>query len=227
MSKLFKNLTYEIGVYDFTQPVVENTAPIKTMYTSLSTLFSRGSSKYSYMLKLSNEMKSPIMDHVLPLTKEFENVEKVLVRIQTNPWRYSTHFDTYDQSIIMLDGFKRWIFFRKEFDSIEEEKNFIQHVNGLHFENLKNFLKSKQIPYHLKISKPGDRFFIPGGMYHAIENVNQGQGTIFLNVIHRGEDENLNKRFSYNMAHRHQQMCRGCLLLITPYVQLLIMMYFL
>ena len=197
MSKLFNHLEYELGVYDFSKPIVENTEPIRTIQTSLKTLFFRNTSKFSYMLKLSNKNPSPIWDHVIGLTKDFKNVDEVLIRIQTNPWKYSTHFDTYDQTILMLDGFKRWIFFRTQFDSVEEEKKFIQFVNALQFGNLKNFLKSKQIPYHLKISKPGDQFFIPRGMYHAIENVNQGSGTIFLNVIHSGEDQDLNERFSY------------------------------
>lgn len=194
MSKLFSHLECELGVYDFSKPIIENTQPIGTIQTSLKNLFHPKSSHLSYMLKTSS---TPIMDHVLPLTEHFENVDEVIIRIQTNPWRYSTHFDTYDQSIIMLDGYKQWIFFRTQFDSVEEEKKFIQHVNGLQFENLKNFLKSKQIPHHLKISKPGDQFFIPQGMYHAIENVNQGRGTIFLNVIHNGEDHDINERFSY------------------------------
>ena len=197
MSRRFKNLVCDIGVYDFSKPIIENTEPVGTIKTSLKTLFFGDTSKFSYMLKLSNRTQSPILDHVIGLTKDFENVDEVLIRIQTNPWRYSTHFDTYDQTILMLDGFKRWIFFRTQFDSVEDEKNFIQFVNGLQFGNLKNFLKSKKIPYHLKISKPGDQFFIPRGMYHAIENVNQGRGTIFINIIHTGEDDDINERFSY------------------------------
>lgn len=197
MSKRFNHLEYDLGVYDFSKPIIENTSPIGIIRTSLKTLFSHDGKGSSYMLKTSNKIKSPLMDHVMPLTTGFENVDEVLLRIQTNPWKYSTHFDTYDQHILMLYGIKRWILFKTRFDSVEDEKKYIANINGLQFENLKNVLQSKNIPHHIHTTKPGDCFFIPRGMYHATENVHHGEGTLFLNVVHTGEDHALNERFAH------------------------------
>jgi hypothetical protein len=192
-SKRFGHLSGEIAVYDFTCPEVEHTAPVNKIVTTYDTLFNADTSKFSYMLKTSN---SSLTRYIQPLTDGYKGVSEVLLRIQTNPWRYSTHFDTYDQTIIMLDGVKRWIFFRKTFETIEDEKSFVKHVNGMNFEKLQSYLKSRNIPYYLKTSHEGDTFFIPKGMYHAVENVNQGKGTIFANVIYEGGDSHLDDRFT-------------------------------
>jgi len=191
-SRKFGHLSGEIAVYDFSVPEDQHTAPVKKIVTTYETLFNADTPKFSYMLKTSD---SPLTKYIQPLTDEYDNVHDILLRIQTNPWRFSTHFDTYDQTILMLDGAKRWIFFRKTFETIEEEKSFVKHVNGMKFEQLESYLKSKNIPYHLKTTRGGDRFFIPKGMYHAVENVNEGKGTIFANIIHEGFVQNLDERF--------------------------------
>lgn len=49
MSRLFKNLVCDIGVYDFSKPVLENTEPVGTIKTSLKTLFDGDTSKFSHM----------------------------------------------------------------------------------------------------------------------------------------------------------------------------------
>lgn len=193
MRNLFSHLEYDVGVYDFSKPIIENTEPIGTIHTSLKTVFDGNAGPISYMLKLPRVVESPIWDHVSDVIEDGD----AILRIQTHPWRYSTHFDTYDQTIHVLDGYKRWIFFRTTFSTDEDEKQFIQHVNGLDLEQLQNYLRITGIPYHVHIFGPGDQFFIPRGMYHATENVHQGLGTIFINIIHAGEDQALNERFSH------------------------------
>jgi hypothetical protein len=192
-SNRFGHLSGEIAVYNFSVPEVEHTAPIKKLKTTYDTVFNSNTSSVSYMLKTSNSL---LTEYVSPLVEKYKNVDEIVLRVQTNPWRYSTHFDTYDQTIVMLDGVKRWIFFRKTFETLEEEIRFVKHVNGMTFENLQSYLNLQTISYHLNTSRGGDIFFIPMGMYHAVENVNEGPGTIFINVIHHGFDSELEDTFT-------------------------------
>jgi hypothetical protein len=189
-----------MGVYDFSLPESESTDPIRKINTSYKTLFNNEDDKHSYMIKISNTsattLEYELMKYVAPLVKDYENLNRVMLRIQTNPWRHSCHFDTYDQTVVMMDGVKKWIFFKPKFDDIEQEKSFIKHVNGLKLEKLQEYLKSENVSYYLKTSKAGDTFFIPKGVYHAVENVNEGPGTIFLNVVYEGFDQVLDERFT-------------------------------
>jgi len=192
----FKNLSGEIAVYDFSRLEHEHTEPIKKIHTTYNTLFNGDTSKVSYMLKISNKSDSKLMQYVDPIAKEFDDVSEVILRIQANPWRYSSHFDTYHQTVIMLEGSKNWIFFDPKFDGIEHERDFIKAVNGMSFSKLKEYLASCGISYLLKTTHSGDRFLIPMGLYHAVENINDGKGTIFMNIVHVEVNLELEERFS-------------------------------
>jgi len=96
----------------------------------------------------------------------------------------------------MLDGVKQWLLFRIVFDDTEKEKDFVKSVNGLSLQKLQELLKSMKVSYIIKTSKPGDAFFVPAGMYHAVENMDIGKGTIFVNIVHNGFNEILDKRFT-------------------------------
>ena len=189
-SKQFSHLSGVIGIYDFTLPEIESTDPIEKSFRSYDDIFNNENKNISYMIKISDTtattLESELMKFVSPITENRENVERCMLRIQTNPWRHSCHFDTYDQTVIMLDGVKKWLIFRLEYNDIEEEKQFIKKVNGLPFKKLEKLLKSMKVVYIIKTSKPGDEFFIPAGMYHAVENENEGRGTIFVNVVYNG-----------------------------------------
>tara|TARA_B110000858_G_scaffold114761_1_gene131149 strand:- start:97 stop:771 length:675 start_codon:yes stop_codon:yes gene_type:complete len=199
-SKQFSHLSGVIGIYDFTLTEIESTDPIEKSFRSYTDVFNNQDQKVSYLIKISDTTasisESKLMKFVSPITQNRVNVERCMLRIQTNPWRHSCHFDTYDQTVIMLDGVKKWLLFRLVYSDIKEERQFIQKVNGLAFEKLEELLKSMKVVYIVKTSKPGDEFFIPAGMYHAVENENYGKGTIFVNVVHNGFSEILDKRFT-------------------------------
>ena len=54
------------------------------------------------------------------------------IRIQTTPWKYSTHFDSYDQVIQVLYGQKIWLLFdlHNKFKTTKDELNFIKQICG-------------------------------------------------------------------------------------------------
>jgi hypothetical protein len=209
-TKLFKHLTGLVGTYDFNLPEIESTDPIEKSVKSYDDVFNNQNRDLSYMIKIADITATPseskLIQYISPLVEDQKNVERYMLRIQTNPWRHSCHFDTYDQVVIMLDGVKQWLLFRINFSDIEEEKSFVKSVNGLNFENLEKVLKSMKVPYIIKTSKPGDRFFIPKGMYHAVENVNIGKGTIFMNIVYNGYDKILDERFT----HIWKSMAQKC-----------------
>lgn len=199
-SKQFSHLSGVVGLYDFTLPELESTDPIEKSFRSYNDVFNNKNKNISYMIKISDttatKSESELIKFLSPITQNRENVERCMLRIQTNPWRHSCHFDTYDQTVIMLDGVKKWLLFRLEFSDIKEEKQFIKKVNGLSFTKLEKLLKSMKVAYIIKISKPRDEFYIPAGMYHAVENENKGKGTIFVNAVHNGFSKILDKRFT-------------------------------
>lgn len=199
-SRQFRNMSGVIGVYDFTLQEIESTDPIEKSHRSYNDVFNNQSHNLSYMIKIADttatSTESKLMEYISPIIQNRKNVERSMLRIQTNPWRHSCHFDTYDQTVIMLDGIKQWLLFRITFEDIEKEKEFIKSVNGLSLQKLQKLLKSKNVSCIIKTSKPGDEFFLPAGMYHAVENIDIGKGTIFVNIVHNGFSEILDKRFS-------------------------------
>ena len=199
-SKQFSHLSGLVGIYDFTLPEIESTDPIEKSHRSYNDVFNNQSRDLSYMIKIADttatSTESHLMKYISPIIQNRENVERSMLRIQTNPWRHSCHFDTYDQTVIMLDGVKQWLLFRIVFDDIEKEKDFVKSVNGLSLQKLQELLKSMKVSYIIKTSKPGDAFFVPDGMYHAVENMDIGKGTIFVNIVHNGFNEILDKRFT-------------------------------
>jgi len=199
-TKHFSHLSGVVGLYDFTLPEIESTDPIEKSFRSYTDIFDNEDKNISYMIKISDttatSSESELMKFVSPITQNRKNVERCMLRIQTNPWRHSCHFDTYDQTVIILDGVKKWLLFRLTYSDVQEEKRFIKKVNGLPFKNLEKLLKSMKVAYIIKRSKPGDEFFIPAGMYHAVENENEGRGTIFVNVVYNGFSEILDRRFT-------------------------------
>jgi len=107
-SKQFSHLSGLVGIYDFTLPEIESTDPIEKSHRSYNDVFNNQSRDLSYMIKIADttatSTESHLMKYISPIIQNRENVERSMLRIQTNPWRHSCHFDTYDQTVIMLDG---------------------------------------------------------------------------------------------------------------------------
>jgi len=110
----------------FTLPEIESTDPIEKSHRSYNDVFNNQSRDLSYMIKIADttatSTESHLMKYISPIIQNRENVERSMLRIQTNPWRHSCHFDTYDQTVIMLDGVKQWLLFRIVFDDTEKKR---------------------------------------------------------------------------------------------------------
>lgn len=195
----FGNMHGKYAVYDHSLHQSETTDFLYFIEDKYKSLFNkRDDDPFTYMIKMSHENategEKKLLDYVKPITDKEKTDLKVILRIQTNPWWHSSHFDTYDQKIVMVDGYKKWILFYPEFTNIEEEKDFIKQTNGMKLSKLESHLKKLGIPYQVKITGPGDSLFIKMGVYHATENENIGKGVIFLNFVLRVSDE-FQKRF--------------------------------
>lgn len=190
----FGNLEGKYAVYDHTLHQPETTDFLRFIKGKYNSFFNKhDDDPFTYMIKLTHdnatEGEKKILDYVKPITDKEKNDLRVILRFQTNPWWHSSHFDTYDQKVVMIDGYKKWILFYPEFKNIEEEKAFIKKTNGMKLVNLESHLKNVGIPYQIKITGPGDTLHIKMGVYHATENENIGKGVVFLNFVLRISDE--------------------------------------
>lgn len=209
-SNRFGNCTGEIGVYDLTEKTIESTYPSKKIIDTYDTIFKTKIPKdTTYMLKIakSNAMgcELDILNYVKPITDKYKN-SNILLRIQTNPWRYAPHFDSFDQTAYMLSGTKKWILWNADFKSKDEALSFRDDVNNLNFEQMKVYLTNKGISYETKIMKPHDSLFIKGGVWHYVENVNTTRGCIMLNL----HGYNWSRELDYNFGDLWPEQSERC-----------------
>ena len=112
-SNKFGNHVGEFGVYDLNKNTEECTYPDHKIIGTYDTIFnSQKSGNTTYMLKIAKSNATgaelDILNYVKPITDKYDH-DNVIVRIQTNPWRYAPHFDSMNQLAYMLSGTKKWI----------------------------------------------------------------------------------------------------------------------
>ena len=185
-SKRFGNCVGEFGVYDLTEKTIESTYPSKKIIDIYDTIFKTKIPKdTTYMLKIAKSnargCELDILNYVKPITDTYDH-DNIIVRIQTNPWRYAPHFDAMNQIAYMLSGTKKWILWNIDFENNDEAQKFLQDINNLNFEEMKTYLTDKGISYETKLMKPHDSLYIKNGTWHYVENVNTTRGSIMLNL---------------------------------------------
>lgn len=185
-SRKFGNCNGEFGVYNLTKKTEECTYADKKIIDKYDTVFKTEIDKdTSYMIKISSSnakgCEIDMLNYVKPITDKYDT-QSVTLRIQTNPWRYAPHYDTINQIAHMLHGTKKWILWNTHFKNIDETKKFLHDINNLNYEDMKIYLKNREIQYETKIMRPGDSLYIKCGTWHYVENVNTTRGCIMLNL---------------------------------------------
>ena len=191
----------KFAVYDLKTTLGKSTDFSYITIDNYSKFLDSNVSKHTtYMLKISDTnaegCEKDILQYLSPIYKDKNNVERVMLRVQKNPWSHTAHFDSYCQEVIMLHGKKKWILFNPKFDDIDDERKFVAVCEEKKFSELENYLSSQGIPYEIKITYPGKNLYIPKGIYHATENLNIGKGTIFLNIVTLDHCDFLHDKFS-------------------------------
>lgn len=142
-----------------------------------------------------NDMK--IIDYCRPLSHGYRTFKGLTIRIQTTPWKYSTHFDSYDQVIQVLYGQKIWLLFdlHNKFKTTKDELNFIKQICGKDIFEIESILKNKKgINCEIKVTKAGQSIYIPKGVYHVTQS-SPNEGCIFMNIVTSHTDELLFHKF--------------------------------
>tara|TARA_R110001606_G_scaffold301332_1_gene448998 strand:+ start:1345 stop:2079 length:735 start_codon:yes stop_codon:yes gene_type:complete len=208
-SKKFGNCTGEFGVYDLTKKTEECTYVDKKITNKYDTIFKTcKTDNITYMAKIASSAASgcevDILNYVKPISDNYE-FDNLIIRIQTNPWRYAPHFDAMNQVAYMLSGTKRWLLWNIDFNDNEEAITFRDDVNNLNFEQLQTYLKNKKIPYETKIMKPHDSLYIKYGTWHYVENVNTTRGCIMLNLHLKNWSNEIDEKFAKLWPTQHKR----------------------
>tara|TARA_B110000902_G_scaffold217147_1_gene250225 strand:- start:89 stop:817 length:729 start_codon:yes stop_codon:yes gene_type:complete len=198
-SNRFGNHVGKFGVYDLNSKTVESTYVTKHITDRYDTLFNcKRDENITYMLKLASENATAeemkIIQYIKPLIQEYEH-NNLIIRIQTNPWRYAPHFDAMDQITYMLHGEKKWIMWNVDFEKSSDAISFRDDINNLNYEQLELYLKRNNIIYLKKIQKPHESIFIKRDTWHYVENINKTKGCIMLNVHHPYYSSQINEKF--------------------------------
>ena len=209
-SKKFGNCTGEFGVYDLTKKTEECTYVDKKITDKYDTIFKVSKTdNITYMAKIASQnakgCELDILNYVKPISDNYE-FNNLIIRIQTNPWRYAPHFDAMDQVAYMLSGKKRWLLWNIDFDNIKDAITFRDDVNNLNFEQLQTYLKNRKIPYETIIMKPHDSLFIKYGTWHYVENVNTTKGCIMLNLHSKNVSYEIDEKF-FNLWPTQHKRC--------------------
>jgi hypothetical protein len=185
-SNRFGDYVGEFGLYDLNEITKECTYVKKKILGKYKVIFNHKPNKNTtYMLKLAsqnaNDKEMEVINYVKPLVKQYDYYN-LIIRIQTNPWRFAPHFDAMDQIAYALHGEKRWLLWNVNFSSSIEALKFRDDINNLNYEQLEMYLNKKNIKYIKKILKPHESFYIKHGTWHYVENINKTRGCIMLNV---------------------------------------------
>lgn len=208
-SNRFRNCTGQIGVYDLTKKTIESTYAERKIKDKYNTVFnSKIPENTTYMVKIAKSnaigCELDILNYVKPITEKYET-DNIIVRIQTNPWRYAPHFDSVDQVAYMLHGTKRWILWNVDFKNDNEAQSFLQDINNLNFEQMKTYLTNRGISYETKTMKPHDSLYIKYGTWHYVENVNTTKGAIMLNLHMKKFDVETDYKFKKLWPTQHKR----------------------
>lgn len=208
-SKRFGNCVGEFGVYDLTEKTTESTYPSKKIIDRYDTIFkSKIPKDTTYMLKIAKsnarDCELDILNYVKPITDKYDH-DNIILRIQTNPWRYAPHFDSMNQIAYMLSGTKKWILWNIDFENSDEAQKFLQDINNLNFEEMKTYLTNKGISYETKLMKPHDSLYIKHGTWHYVENVNTTRGSIMLNLHMKNWSREIDNNFRKLWPTQHER----------------------
>lgn len=208
-SNRFRNCTGQIGVYDLTKKTIESTYAERKIKDKYNTVFnSKIPENTTYMVKIAKSnaigCELDILNYVKPITEKYET-DNIIVRIQTNPWRYAPHFDSMNQVAYMLYGTKKWIIWNVDFKNDNEAQSFLQDINNLNFEQMKTYLTNRGISYETKTLKPHDSLYIKYGTWHYVENVNTTRGTIMLNLHMKNFDFETDYKFKKLWPTQHKR----------------------
>lgn len=185
-SNRFRDYTGEFGLYDLNKKTEECTYVTKKVTDKYNVIFNNKSNEnITYMLKLAsnnaNDKEMDLINYVKPLVEQYDYAN-LIIRIQTNPWRFAPHFDAMDQIAYELHGEKKWLLWKVDFNSPAQALAFRDDINNLNYEQLQMYLDKKNIKYIKKILKPHESLYIKRGTWHYVENINKTRGCIMLNV---------------------------------------------
>ena len=211
-SNKFGNRVGEFGVYNLDKDTEECTYPDRKITESYDTIFkSQKVGNTTYMLKIAKSNATgaelDILNYVKPITDKYDH-DNVIIRIQTNPWRYAPHFDAMNQLAYMLSGTKKWILWNVEFEDYKETLKFRDDINNLNFEQLQSYLTKRGISYETKVMKPYDTLYIKYGTWHYVENDNTTKGSIMLNVHFKDASVKFDEDFRHIWPTQYKR-CRN------------------
>jgi len=202
-NKHFGDLGGHVTFYDLTQQVDdEQNYKSYREYIPYSKLLNKEHREENYtgMIKIVESKCTPsemkLINYVKPVIKN-SNSSETMLRIQTSPWLYSTHFDCFDQFVYMLYGTKKWLLFNLTFDDIEEEKRFLISIANKSIKEVSEILNSNDISYETRITKPGDTFFLPEGVYHLVESGGLDGTIMVTSVTDKPQNKQLVEKFEY------------------------------
>jgi hypothetical protein len=192
--KHFKGKDLEVAVYDYNTRIGESDYKhTLTKMTSYDFFHDKNLKTSMMKVKETEPEFASFWQEFYPRCAHKTHAIPMHARFQRGPWQYHAHFDCYDQICHIIHGKKTWVLFHIKFDTLEDEKRFVDEVLYMSLKELREHLNTMGVPYEVVVTKPGDSLYVKAGKYHAVE----AEGNhIMVNEYLGEQDVQLNEKFS-------------------------------